>query len=299
MTTQTYTDVIDHTSNAGFQAWANTMHLALLAAGLVDTGDTGQADLTTAARPSTSSYVYKTYRFDDTMQVARPIILKMEYGTGTSTNNPGLRVSIGEATNGAGTLSGATLVSNLTWNCINTAPASTVTQYTTRICVTDGYLGIAFGLGSMSGPGGINGFLMIGRSVDSAGAPSSDGTFIIARASTTTGALALRVLQYAIGSAVTMAGGSSCLIAGGMTTSLVAGAAQVFKHYINLPRVRPVPWVLNVLSSEFGNNTQFEAIPVGALQRNYVSLGTEGFVFSANAVALPSANGQSLAMVWE
>lgn len=298
MTTQTYTDVIDHTSNAGFQAWSQPLHLAIVAAGLVNTADTGQADLTTAARPSTNTYVDKVYRFDDTMQGTAPVFLKVGFGTGTSATVPALRVTIGEATDGAGTLSGSTLVSNLGFSQTGAAPASTVTNYTTRVCVVDGYIGIAFGLGSTSA-GTSHAVLIIGRSVDSSGASSADGTFVLARGAADNSSNALRSLQYGSGTAFTMTAGSSCLIAGGMTTTLVGGAAQVFKHYINLPRVRPIPWLMTVRSSEFGSNTQFDATPVGALQRTYVSLGLEGFNQAGNAVALPATTGQTLAMVWE
>lgn len=300
MTTQTYTDVIDHTSNAGFQAWSDTLHLAIIAAGLVNTSDTGQVDLTTAARPGLNSWAgYKTYRFNDTMQGTRPVFLKMEFGTGSATTTPALRVTIGEATDGAGTLSGATLLSNLTINQSGQPLTSTVTPYTTRICAVDGFFGLAFGLGSTGTTSPLNALLTMGRSVDSSGSPNGDGLHVCARPSTATGALSYRALQYTTGNAYTMTSGSSSLIAGGLTNSLVGGAAQVFKHYIPLPRVRPIPWLLTVLSSEIGNNVEFEATAVGALQRNYVSLGSEAFNASANLVALPNAAGQTLAMVWE
>lgn len=298
MTTQTYTDVIDHTSNAGFQAWSNTLHLAIIAAGLVNTSDTGQVDLSTAARPGINTFAgYKIYRFDDTMQGTRPVFLKMEYGTGANAAYPALRVTIGEATDGAGTLSGATLLSNFGWNLSGNATTSTVTPYTTRICAVDGFFGCAFGLGAVASS--VNGFLSLGRTVDSSGVANGDGLHIAGRASNTTSALQYRTIQYALGNVFTMTSGSSSFVAGGLTNSLVGGAAQVFKHYVALPRVRPIPWLLTVLNSELGNNAQFDATPVGSLQRTYVSLGADGFNAANSAIALPNATGQTLAMVWE
>lgn len=300
MTTHTYTDVIDHTSNAGFQAWANTLHLGIIAAGLVNTSDTGQVNLTSAARPGINTWAgYKIYRFDDTMQGTAPVFLKLEYGTGSGAARPALRATIGSATDGAGTLSGATLLSNLAINQSAQDLTSTVTPYITRICAVDGYFGMAFGLGSTGTGSPLNALLTLGRTVDSSGAPNGDGLHVCARPTTATGALSYRTLQYATGNAYSMTSGSSSFIAGGLSSSLVGGAAQVFKHYAALPRVRPIPWLLTVLSSEFGNNTQFEATVVGAVQRNYVSLGSDGFGSSGNLVALPGSAGQTLAMVWE
>ena len=87
------------------------------------------------------------------------------------------------------------------------------------------------------------------------------------------------------------------LVAGGIQASITGDGYQAFKHYGVFTRVRPVPWVQTVLHTEAGNNTQFKLRPIGALERNYISLGPSGF--QGNMVALPDINRYTIAMLWE
>jgi hypothetical protein len=298
MTTQVYTDVIDHTSDAGFRAWAGALHQAILDCGLIDPGDSGQADFDTVPRPGSSTYVYRIYRFDDTQQGSAPVFIRIEYGTGTSAANPSIRFIVGQGSNGSGAITGGAVTSVLSCSVVSPAPVSTVTPYTTRVCVVDGCFWFCHGLGSLTG-GSCHGFLNISRSVSSDGQANGDVVYTMSRGSQQNGAIVGQTIRHSDMSIHQMTGGSWCLVCGGVSSSLVGGSAQVYKHYINTPRVRPVPWGLTVLSTEFGNNTQFEATPVGAISRNYVSLGSEGFQNAGSLCALPSNAIQTLALVWE
>ena len=59
-----------------------------------------------AAAPAANNYVYEIWGMGDALQATSPFYLKIEYGTGSSANGPNLYVTIGTATNLAGTLSG-------------------------------------------------------------------------------------------------------------------------------------------------------------------------------------------------
>lgn len=296
MTTQTYIDVIDHTSDAGFRAWAGALHQAILDCGLIDPGDSGQADFDTVPRPGTNTYVYRIYRFDDTQQGSAPVFIRIEYGTASQAARPAIQVTVGTGSDGSGNIT-SPIISNQGISVGNVTPDSG-TNYTTRVCVVDGCFWFAQALGSQGGA--CHAFFSAYRSVGSDGVANGDAIAIIRRGGgAATSPLLSVVYRYQTASTHTMTNGSWCLIAGGLTSSLVGGSAQVFKHYVVLPRVRPVPWLFTVIHSEFGNNTQFQATPVGATQRNYVSLGSEGFQHANNVCALPSSAGQTFALVWE
>ena len=107
MATDNWTSEAFLSDNTEFQTWAQRIHTAITGVGITNTSDTGQVDLTTAARPSAGSYAgYKIYRFSDTLQATKPIFIKIEYGVGSAQDRPAMRVSTGTGTNGAGTLSG-------------------------------------------------------------------------------------------------------------------------------------------------------------------------------------------------
>lgn len=95
------------TSAVLFRAWSQVLHDGLIAVGLVQTADTGQINLTTVALPGAPSYAgYEIYRFADTLQATKPVFIKIEYGVPSSAVGGVFRVSVGTATNGAGTLTG-------------------------------------------------------------------------------------------------------------------------------------------------------------------------------------------------
>ena len=93
--------------DADFRTWAQGIAAQLAAVGLVKTGDTGQVDLTTAARPLANAFAgYEVYRFNDTLQATAPVFIKVEYGVGGTVTRPSLAMTVGTATNGAGVLGG-------------------------------------------------------------------------------------------------------------------------------------------------------------------------------------------------
>lgn len=288
MTTQTLSSVIDHTSDAGFRAWVAELITTLTNAGLVQTADTGQINTTTVTRPAANTEGgYAIFRFNDTQQATAPIFLRIGFGTGGAATTPRMQLTVGTASDGAGTISGAGIAAT---TFATTTPSSTITAYTTRVCVVNGFCGLMWKLGGAST--GL-GFFTISRSVDTTGAATAEGASIYTHQASNTPAVTMA--RYSPAASVAMNTGTFCLIHGGHATSLVGATAQVFKHYLTLPRVRPNAYLLTVLSAEIGNNTTFTATPVGSTSRTYVSSGAQGFQF----MGVPAAAGSVLAMIWE
>lgn len=99
----------DVATDAAFRQNAQWVHDTLIAAGFVQTTDTGQINLATVLRPGGAQTVagYEIFRFNDGLQANRPLFLRVDYATsnfGTNTFTP--RVQIGTSTNGAGALAG-------------------------------------------------------------------------------------------------------------------------------------------------------------------------------------------------
>jgi hypothetical protein len=95
--------------DATFRQWAQGIHNALVGAcGMVQTADTGQIALATVLRPTVvNTYAgYEILRFNDALQAQTPIFLKIEYGVDSQVDRPSLAITMGQGSNGAGTLTG-------------------------------------------------------------------------------------------------------------------------------------------------------------------------------------------------
>ena len=103
--TQAFCFVNDDTQ---FRAWAQVIHDKLAAVGLVQTSDTGQINLATVAKPGAANTPagYEIWRFADALQATAPIFIKVEYGTAAAATTPSIWITVGQSTNGAGTITG-------------------------------------------------------------------------------------------------------------------------------------------------------------------------------------------------
>jgi hypothetical protein len=104
------------TNDATFTAMGKLLSDLFTAVGFIKSADTGQVDWnTTIANPAVGSWVnYEIRRFNDSLQSACPIFMRIDYGySGNNSNNFGqpysLQISIGTGSNGAGTLTGVVL----------------------------------------------------------------------------------------------------------------------------------------------------------------------------------------------
>jgi hypothetical protein len=95
-------------TDADFRSWGSTISAMIAALGMVQTADTGQINWTTVLKPaSTSTYQgYEIWRFADALQSTTPVFFKLEYGSSSTGICAALAITVGSASNGAGTLLG-------------------------------------------------------------------------------------------------------------------------------------------------------------------------------------------------
>ena len=95
----------DVTTDAQFRTFFTAVRAAITGAGLTVTSDTGQIDLTTVLAPAVSNYAgYDIFQFTDSEQSTDPIYFKLEYGKGAATTRAAMRLTMGNGTDGAGTI---------------------------------------------------------------------------------------------------------------------------------------------------------------------------------------------------
>jgi hypothetical protein len=99
------------TSAAQLNANWTALRSAFIAAGWVQTTDTGQIDLTTNVATPALGASYQMYRADDALQATAPIFCRVSMNGG---GHAAFTVQLGTSTNGAGTLTGTvtTIVTN-------------------------------------------------------------------------------------------------------------------------------------------------------------------------------------------
>lgn len=295
MATQYWSTPIDHNGDTGFRAWGSELSARLQAAGLVQTSDTGQVNWLTVTRPSSNVYSgYEIYQLDDSLSGARPIFLKFEYGTGGGATVPSIRVTVGNGSNGSGTLTGL-LTSARPITVSNGSASSSTTDFPSWLCVTDGFIGL-FHKSGMSGTGAGRGNLFsLTRTCDDDGVPTTDGATCYFGNTSGSSQKIVEHLDFVNSANYVASDGSQCVIPGSPSSSLVGLTVQVYRHMFPMPRVRPVWSHFQVLNAETSANTTFETIPVGTVTpRTYICLGANSGQSSIN---LATASG--MAMLWE
>jgi len=174
-------------SNADFQAWVAGLHAQFAAVGLVNTTDTGQINPATVSQPGSAGVMqgYEIWRLNDTLQSTLPVFIKVEYGSSASfTNAPGFFVTVGTATNGAGTLTGQVGTRRQIYAAANKSAGVTLSSYITGD-------GSGFALMTNYDPGASTNFSMlfdIERTRDGTGSATADAIYTwmsVANASST------------------------------------------------------------------------------------------------------------------
>lgn len=135
--------VCDNSTLTNFKQWASAISafLQTSGSGLSQTSDTGQVNWSSIASvPTSGNYVYEMYKNTDALTT---FYFKIEYGTGSSSSNPRIRISIGTSTNGAGTLSGfVTTLTPFLMPGSDSTPPSTSIQYNCYFSAAPGRLSI-------------------------------------------------------------------------------------------------------------------------------------------------------------
>lgn len=172
------------TTDAQFRAWGSSVGTTLASLGLVRTSDTGQINWATVLTPSgaNQSRGYEIFRFDDALQATAPVYIKLEYGAGSvSAGYPGMWITVGTGTDGAGNLTG-----QISLRFGLNAGGSTASNYSSRYACSSNRLAVIFW---QSSAGAYNMGFSVERSHASDGNDTADGILI--------------TVQYQTGSAAT------------------------------------------------------------------------------------------------
>jgi hypothetical protein len=230
----------DSSTVANFKAWAQPISNALASTGgWLQSPDTGQVDWSTiSAPPGSAAYVYEIWQPNDGLTT---FYLKVEYGNVTGTNSPTVRLTVGTATNGAGTLIGS-VVGPFTTNQ-NTVTTSTTTPYECRFSGAPGrFHAMLWRLMPNNSPQ----MFSVERSVNSAGAYTSSHVTLITGGGIGTGgggttSISQQTLHLALGPAPAQS--TPGVTAGGLSArSFNAGASSasgVFNGSVGFETVSP------------------------------------------------------------
>src|SRR4029077_7614980 len=116
-------------------------------------------------------------RFNDTLQATVPVFVKLEYGSGSSVNNPSIHLSVGNGSNGSGGLTGV-LSTRQQVTCTATAtPVSAYWSGDTNRCVFC-FQGASTGATLL---------IALERSMDASGAVTTEAVLIGYQGGSTTG----------------------------------------------------------------------------------------------------------------
>src|SRR5690625_1388546 len=175
------------TTDELFREWGKAISDGIRSVGLVQTEDTGQIDWAAAEAVTGANAVagYEVWRFDDALQTTHPVYIRLEYGNGYHLSEPGMWITIGRATDGAGEVSGV-LAPRRRWNGGGTSTSGGpglnqsemepihISSDGSSLCVVPRIRG-SNTIGSASHVGA----LVIDRSRDSAGNPTAAGGVIL------------------------------------------------------------------------------------------------------------------------
>lgn len=288
MTTATTNTVIAQTTDAEFRTWVAEFIAQLLAVGLTQTSDTGQINTTTVNRAAINTDAgYAVFRFNDTLQGTAPVFIKFFFGSGSAQTVPRLRVQVGTASNGSGTVSGLGSANTDTLTN-NAALVSTVTPYASYWCYNATYGALTFNwkLGAQ-GTGLPRATAVISRSTDSTGATTGDVLityYYVGGGNWSIG----RSVSYLTSTIYTSGGNADfLLIHYSVTSSLVSGTPQVYKTYYISPRVRPLLHLTACLDVEISRGTTYTATVVGTTSHTYLN------------ATLIQASGYGAGIFWE
>lgn len=288
---QTYSEIINHTTDAGFRAWATNLSTALQACGLVKTADTGQINLTTVTRAGAGGLAgYEIYRFNDALQATRPIFVRVEYRTGSSPDSAQIQVTFGTGTNGAGTLAGVTVSTN-TSTTNATPPVGAIPTYVT---LSGSALVIAWAINYNTTTAAGGGIYICDRFRDESGAATSEGMYVLFIAGNNGN---WYNVNFGLGTKQNGVGGM-CLTPHytQYPNASVGANVEVFNHYAWTPAPRQILACLTYFSGDISGLSQFTVTHLGA-SHNYLALGDGGL--RVTDMWGTNSSVSRLAVLWE
>lgn len=296
MSKVTYTMSVSQNTDTDFRAWGSALSAGLASAGLVQTADTGQINWTTVARAAANdSAGYEIWRMADAMQATKPVFIKLEYGSGSSSGVPFMWLTVGSGSNGSGTITGTYLSRTLLTPNGGMNPDGG--GRTTYISIQPGFVGVVINGGCIawSGNNMSCGYFFVIRTTDDSAVPTADGLTVIHQDG---GSGPLANAHLLPGSPKSHSSSGFCLIPGFIpysSGSVTPDGPQAFSHTFFYPKAYRSPFTVSVIDVEVGAGVSFQATPFGATERTFLCLGKQ----LINGTASQGGTAVTMAMIWE
>lgn len=286
MTTSSNNTGLAHSTDTDFRTWGAELSAMLTSAGFPKSANTGQIDWGTATIPGTNTYAgYEIRYLNDSLHGSKPLYVKIEFGTGSSSGRPQIRVSAASGTNGAGTLNGTAYLAAQAI-CPATGPGAS--SYYSAACAVSGAAWFTWKRGYSSGAATL---FAVFRTCDASGAPTTTGFHFYYTSSN-------YLYRYSYVLASTNDASAYALFPGAFSNTITSAGYQVMRHFGFTPDIRCVPYILSFYNGEVADQTPFTATPVST-QRTYLPLdgssGPSGCGYGAAGV-LATAR---CALIWE
>lgn len=297
-TSSALVDVSGFSTNAKLRSWGSAISAALVASGLTVTADTGQINWTTVTHPGAinTKAGYEIYRFNDSLQGANPIYFRIDYGTGAAASgtNPCTWMTVGTGSDGAGNITGtAAGMTVLQGNLSTVASSNTAMTVGAAYSTTAGACSILTGnfVSSVSTCGN----WVIGRSCDTAGAPTSTATVVYTGTTTVAPATSHQIVCNLLSPATHFAARNVGAANFTPQVAVTAGTTvAVHKNYIIAPTPIPTLAAVTINTADALQWTTLTVAPFGSTTHKYLCLSTFIVGFDAQSSA-----GSAGAIIWE
>lgn len=294
-------------SVAAFKQWIQSMHDNILAAGLVQTTDTGQLDIAAiSAVPTYGTYAgYLVYRFNDTLAGTKPVLIKIRPYVGqmggASYLVGSVAVTVGFSTDGAGTMTG---VNTAEFNFYDSGSGNvrefTAGATTSHAIHSEGRFALALGVHCYYNS--YNPFTMlyldVTRTLDSAGVPTAEGV-VVTRNGVPYDPFAANgspVLRPAKALLTTSMGAWNQLMTpfvGGQAASTAGGNTLIQRTYRLTPALEPDPSLTMYWGTSVTTGDEYD-VAVDGISRHYIALGTNSGMVADASTGL----GAGFGMLW-
>jgi hypothetical protein len=165
--------VFTNNTDAEFRTWASYIHNTFaLSSAWVNTSDTGQINLTTVVKPvaANTKSGYEIWRMNDTLQSTAPLFVRIDYGSNSNQLYPGVWITIGTGSDGAGTITGIKFNGGSTTIATIGTP-NNATAFNSYGSAANNRITVLLGIGTSQVSFGFG----IERTKDSAGADTATG----------------------------------------------------------------------------------------------------------------------------
>lgn len=283
-----------HASDAEFRSWGSWISASFAAFGWVQSADSGQVNWTTVTRASTNTAAgYEIWAMDDSLQGTKPVLVKIEYGTGASTGFERIWITVGATSDGSGTLTGTTSTRLAVGNNSGSATAMTwvASGDANRIM-------LAANVYHASTVSSAYPFMFcIERTHDGAGLDTEAGALIVCSSPTGMGNNATMQQQYWPWNATPAAVEGLGFFGPAIGTGSDGTSIMVYPIYIckGGPYVSPPTGVMGIMSDDFAPSTTVTLPVYGSNRDYYVPSPSDVNNMSRSA----TANGNSLVVRYD